>query len=239
MSWSVIIERYDSMGNALRDVRANFANYDDAVRSYKSMMKEFMGDPHKIVNLVHDEQAPLNFEIDPAFEAMAAQHKHELEEQRIQGLCDSLEGVGMCTNLTPVGDEYDRNTGQCHVCDEWGIVHCDFGIHGSRALCEKHLNMAAQDRLQTHLNLYGSSRVYGGPEEGGWWYSVGEPLLSIPVCDNLTDEAIEQMRSDIRELGVQLIHRLNCGWEDRYETYGVIVELRPGRYWPLERPHYE
>jgi len=181
----------------------------------------------------------MTIDLDPAIEAQEAQRKHNAEEERIQQLCIDYEGVGMCTNLTPIGDEMDRNWAQCHCCDEWGIVTCDFGTHGDRPLCEKHLMAAVEDRLQTFLNLYGVSRSYGGPEEGGWYFNTGEPLLSVPICDNLTDEAVEEMRHNLRELGVQLISRLNCGWEDRYEQYGVSVEFRPGRYWPLETPHYE
>jgi len=26
-----------------------------------------------------------------------------------------------------------------------------------------------------YVNAYRVSRAYGGPEEGGWWYDVGEP----------------------------------------------------------------
>jgi hypothetical protein len=39
-----------------------------------------------------------------------------------------------------------------------------------------------QNRL--FVNVYLVSRVYGGPEEGGWWYDSGEPLASVPVPAN-------------------------------------------------------
>lgn len=32
-----------------------------------------------------------------------------------------------------------------------------------------------------YLNAYRVSRVYGGPQEGGWYYDAGEPLASIPI----------------------------------------------------------
>jgi hypothetical protein len=32
-----------------------------------------------------------------------------------------------------------------------------------------------------YLNAYLVSRVYGGPEEGGWWYDAGEPIACIPI----------------------------------------------------------
>ena len=31
------------------------------------------------------------------------------------------------------------------------------------------------------INAYGTDRAYGGPEEGGWWYTYGIPHASIPV----------------------------------------------------------
>lgn len=37
-----------------------------------------------------------------------------------------------------------------------------------------------------YVNAYLVCRVYGGPEEGGWWFNAGEPLASVPV------EAIRQ-----------------------------------------------
>ena len=32
-----------------------------------------------------------------------------------------------------------------------------------------------------YVNVYRIARCYGGPEEGGWYYDVGEPVASIPV----------------------------------------------------------
>lgn len=32
-----------------------------------------------------------------------------------------------------------------------------------------------------YVNVYAVTRYYGGSEEGGWWYDVGEPLASVPV----------------------------------------------------------
>ena len=45
-----------------------------------------------------------------------------------------------------------------------------------------------------YLNIYELAQAYGGPEEGGWWYTYGEPVestavinlrQSIKTCDNL------------------------------------------------------
>ena len=32
-----------------------------------------------------------------------------------------------------------------------------------------------------YINVYIEHRTYGGPEEGGWYYGVGEPVASIPI----------------------------------------------------------
>lgn len=32
-----------------------------------------------------------------------------------------------------------------------------------------------------YVNVYLVTRHYGGPQEGGWWFDVGEPLASVPV----------------------------------------------------------
>jgi hypothetical protein len=32
-----------------------------------------------------------------------------------------------------------------------------------------------------YLNVYRVEQSFGGPEEGGWWYDVGEPLESVLV----------------------------------------------------------
>jgi len=31
-----------------------------------------------------------------------------------------------------------------------------------------------------YANAYLTDRLYGGPEEGGWYYDVGEPIMSLP-----------------------------------------------------------
>lgn len=42
-----------------------------------------------------------------------------------------------------------------------------------------------------YLNSYMVERVYGGPQEGGWWYDVGEPLASAYIGEWSYDEMNE------------------------------------------------
>lgn len=240
MSW-ILTVKDDETGE--EEVRIEYQTREACNGAFNGFRALYNMSERKMILTMHeDTQQSLNMKLDPALETIEAQRKHEAEEQRIHDLCEELEGQGQCTNLTPVGDEYDRNWGQCHVCDEWGVAHCDFGTAGSRALCEKHLNLASQDRLQTFINVYGTSRVYGGPEEGGWWYTAGEPVMSIPICDNMSNPRIEEMRVDIgnriENKQAQALFDLLI-WDGRYERYITLAELRPGRYFPLEVPHYE
>ena len=38
-----------------------------------------------------------------------------------------------------------------------------------------------------YVNAYEVSRHYGGPEEGGWWYNVFNPLASIPILADVIE----------------------------------------------------
>lgn len=87
-------------------------------------------------------------------------------------------------------------------------------------------------------------RAYGGPEEGGWWYTHGEPVegdyLPIPRITRDEDEAgawreimqaeldagVNQGRRDIGSVLSEGVYRAEVceGWPQPY---------------PAEKPHYE
>jgi len=48
------------------------------------------------------------------------------------------------------------------------------------------------DRRPRFITIYSTTRHYGGPEEGGWWYNWSECLetKSIPNCDKESLEAV-------------------------------------------------
>ena len=97
--------------------------------------------------------------------------------------------------------------------------------------------------------VYNVDKRYGGQEEGGWYYSVGEPYPISPNGNNATDAAFFQTRAEayrfiqnpiqqeaIKELneGLPSIDSVNS--QGRWEwqvTFGM-----PTSY-PEERPHYE
>lgn len=42
--------------------------------------------------------------------------------------------------------------------------------------------------MAVYLNTFECWEAYGGPEEGGWWYTCGSPVQSVLVSqDNLDD----------------------------------------------------
>ena len=52
-----------------------------------------------------------------------------------------------------------------------------------------------------HINVYANDRLYGGPEEGGWWYNVWEPHLSIPVIPGVHKEEVMGFLRDFYQCG--------------------------------------
>lgn len=88
-----------------------------------------------------------------------------------------------------------------------------------------------------YINIYLIDRRYGGPEEGGWWYTDGEPYASIPF------ETPEEREQFADQWDKQLLE-LNKGRRDISSVlstgqYALRVEDHFATYFPLERPRYE
>lgn len=81
-----------------------------------------------------------------------------------------------------------------------------------------------------YLNVYETDRAYGGPEEGGWYYTVGMPLASMPVpIDMVWDECsalLEKMRALVAP------HH-----QDAYVS--LDIEMKYAEPFPQNKPHYE
>lgn len=86
-------------------------------------------------------------------------------------------------------------------------------------------------------NAYSTNRLYGGPEDGGWWYDTGMPIASIPYPAG-DEEARERWKRYLEE---------TVGWTSEHPTSSVlghdVFETR-GDPWfasayPQEQPHYE
>lgn len=84
------------------------------------------------------------------------------------------------------------------------------------------------------VNVYSIDRVYGGPEEGGWWYDTGE-LVKVIVCQS--EEQAQEVR---QQLEAEYPYTGKRGSVLGGDDYNMEVANDPGvAYWPEERPHYE
>lgn len=85
-----------------------------------------------------------------------------------------------------------------------------------------------------YVNAYRVTLGYGGPEEGGWWYSIHEPIASIPV------QSVGE-----QELAEAHLHVMfpNPGNKSSVaaDAHDVIVCVEEGvaEESPKERPRYE
>lgn len=84
-----------------------------------------------------------------------------------------------------------------------------------------------------YVNVYSVGQGYGGPEEGGWWFSTGDHEHT----------EIAQTREDAERVREQLIERYPST-RAQYSVLGgddwdVRIEDHPGEGWPHHRPHYE
>ena len=52
--------------------------------------------------------------------------------------------------------------------------------------------------MTVYLNTYEKWEAYGGPEEGGWWYTCGIPVQSVFYSDEDLDEFLERLDWDER-----------------------------------------
>ena len=115
--------------------------------------------------------------------------------------------------------------------------------------------MAKEKKLK-FAQAYFTDRAYGGPEEGGWWYDVGEHLMSLPffAVEGYVDsfwevdgklvkseyqsyECDDEAREDART-------RLTAyceakGFCVRDKDFKIFIDDEPGADFPTERPYYE
>lgn len=84
-----------------------------------------------------------------------------------------------------------------------------------------------------YVNVYRVTREYGGPEEGGWWFDTGEPVMTQW---SPTAEGADQVWEDLREQYPDTGKRDSVlGGDD----YSVRIEPHEGKAYPEEYPHYE
>ena len=102
-----------------------------------------------------------------------------------------------------------------------------------------------------YLNVYKITQAYGGPQEGGWWFDVGEPLESVCVDDEAQHfQALNVLRSryELSHEGKYVPNDPDCLELERVRgrtsaAGGYDVEIYEEDYFakpfPQEKPTYE
>jgi plasmid replication initiation protein len=90
------------------------------------------------------------------------------------------------------------------------------------------------------LAFYELDRCYGGPEEGGWWYDVGQYVRPLAIVAN--EEQAYKLANRANDL-LDFLQRKKRGIGSMAYSGGrhrVEVYLNEApKYWPEVRPHYE
>lgn len=87
------------------------------------------------------------------------------------------------------------------------------------------------------LNAYNENRIYGGSEEGGWWYDAGDPVASVPFRSEDSESELE-WEAYLKE---------KVAWTSEHDTSSVLGHDVFRLYhedffampYPEETPHYE
>ena len=108
-----------------------------------------------------------------------------------------------------------------------------------------------------YVNVYSTERCYGGAEEGGWWYTEGEPIeckgsFSDPsqAHDLATTLRNKILQPEKYHTGINDLDGCDPdgNGDDSYLTVGgawgtgeitVLVQPHPPKYYPEQRPRYE
>lgn len=83
-----------------------------------------------------------------------------------------------------------------------------------------------------YINVYFVERVFGGPEEGGWYYETGRLQSTVPFSDAALCKARDQVATE-NEGRRPLSSVLSTG------MFVLRVEDEPGQSYPTQKPVYE
>ena len=88
-----------------------------------------------------------------------------------------------------------------------------------------------------HAVVWLTHEEYGGPEEGGWYYTCGTPHISVPMIFG------EEVNDKICDRLIRWAEQYNEEWSPMYRwDRRASVSFPPGREvkpCPEHRPHYE
>lgn len=139
--------------------------------------------------------------------------------------CANCERVGYYTEATHMGnDGYGNIEPLCEACRGYALEpEGDETETGSVQYADGFV----------FVNVYEVDRVYGGPEEGGWYYDAGRLITSRQV----TEESAEDMK-----LSLQIKYPKTGDSSSVIYSggdYRVWIEDHPGADFPEYTPHYE
>jgi hypothetical protein len=148
-----------------------------------------------------------------------------------------------CGNTTDVRPDELKAWETEYLNQNSGYVHCEIEGCDDGVLVE----VREFEESQLYVNLYRTEQAYGGPEEGGWWYTRGTALGSIPLPATWEYVSVGMPGDEIYalQLRVKPVHEetarslLNLtSMHDTY-NYATPTEPRIASDYPTRRPHYE
>ena len=84
-----------------------------------------------------------------------------------------------------------------------------------------------------YVNVYSITREYGGPEEGGWYYTAGEPIASVRATAGTAESVAKSMRRKY------VPTKQPKHWGRIVGRVQIHIEDHPAKAFPTHRPHYE
>lgn len=89
-----------------------------------------------------------------------------------------------------------------------------------------------------HVNEYHEKQVYGGPEEGGWYFQAGLFIRCLGI--HWTLQAAQEQAAALQEY----LGKVNEGARELSSVIStgrrrIVVEPHPGEDYPSQRPQYE
>jgi hypothetical protein len=92
--------------------------------------------------------------------------------------------------------------------------------------------------LPVYVNAYRVTQAYGGPEEGDWWYDVGEPLASVPIHTEEQEDTVRNLLHTVLAPQFEDARPRTSATGDG-EDLVITVERHLAAPFPATRPHYE
>ena len=94
------------------------------------------------------------------------------------------------------------------------------------------------------VSKWETGQVYGGPEEGGWWYDAGSPVWSCSIPVPFWEEGMYKLcrflngrEHDRQERENRYGYTSVLSHRDTFYSYGDSDTFRP-RPFPSEHPYY-